>query len=125
MREIKLILQDDAKVNLNKYTVVNEGVDDVSIILNYPHKIVYNIRNKNDIDLLRTNGYAYKLEGEDGYVIAKQTSQEIHVVQPCETLSGIAKKHNITVITLMQCNNLATDKVFIGQKLIIKNTMQK
>ena len=41
-------------------------------------------------------------------------------VKKGDTLSGIARKHHVTVANLKKWNNLKTDKIQIGQTLIIK-----
>lgn len=46
-----------------------------------------------------------------------------HVVAAGETIYAIAKKYNLTTYQLKTFNNLTTEEVTIGQKLIIKGTM--
>ncbi len=46
-------------------------------------------------------------------------SAKYHIVQKGETLSGIAKKYNISIGTLKEANKMKDDKVFIGQRLLI------
>ncbi len=43
-----------------------------------------------------------------------------HVVKSGETLSQIARKHGVTVKQIKNWNNLKSDNIQIGQKLIIK-----
>lgn len=48
------------------------------------------------------------------------TQGTIHIVQPGETLSIIAKKYDVTVETLVELNNIEDpNKITVGQKLII------
>jgi LysM repeat protein len=49
-----------------------------------------------------------------------QAKTIVHVVQQGETLSSIAKKYNVTVDKIKKDNNLSTDKIVVGQKLILK-----
>jgi LysM repeat protein len=42
-----------------------------------------------------------------------------HIVQKGETLTAIAKLHGITVGALRKANNLASDSLAIGQKLVV------
>lgn len=46
-----------------------------------------------------------------------------HVVAAGETIYAIAKKYNLTTYQLKTFNNLTTEEVTVGQKLIIKGTM--
>lgn len=56
------------------------------------------------------------LEAGDKVIVSKQ--QKFHVVKPLETLSVIANKLNLTEQELIKKNNLKTNKVFIGQKIM-------
>ncbi len=47
----------------------------------------------------------------------------VHVVQPGETLIGIAVTYNVTLEQLRQLNNLQTDMVFVGQRLLISEPL--
>ena len=49
-----------------------------------------------------------------------QAKTIVHVVQQGETLSSIAKKYNVTVDKIKKDNKLSTDKIVVGQKLILK-----
>ncbi|HUI07839.1 MAG TPA: LysM peptidoglycan-binding domain-containing protein [Verrucomicrobiae bacterium] len=42
-----------------------------------------------------------------------------HVVQKGETLTSIAKIHGVTVAELRKANNLTSDEIRVGQKLVI------
>lgn len=49
-------------------------------------------------------------------------SGKIHVVQPGETLYGVARKYNLPIEQLLKLNNLTTrDTLKTGQKLIVGN----
>lgn len=48
------------------------------------------------------------------------SGQQIHVVQPGETLGAIARIYGVTVLSIVQANNLPNpDRLSIGQELII------
>ncbi|MGB4229797.1 MAG: LysM peptidoglycan-binding domain-containing protein [Bacteroidales bacterium] len=55
---------------------------------------------------------------------SKTSTQQIHVVKRGETLSGIASKYGVSVNNIKNWNNLSSDKISIGQKLIINPTKQ-
>ncbi len=55
---------------------------------------------------------------------SKTSTQQIHVVKRGETLSGIASKYGVSVDNIRNWNNLSSDKITIGQKLIINPTEQ-
>jgi len=43
----------------------------------------------------------------------------VHVVQAGDTLSSIATRYSTTVAAIRQANNLASDTIYVGQKLVI------
>jgi len=45
-----------------------------------------------------------------------------HVVKAGNTLSGLAKQYGTTVANLKSVNNLKSDTIYVGQKLVIKGT---
>ncbi len=47
-------------------------------------------------------------------------SKKIYVVKSGDTLSGISRKHGVSVAQLKSWNNLKSDNIQIGQKLIVK-----
>jgi membrane-bound lytic murein transglycosylase D len=55
---------------------------------------------------------------------SESTTQQIHVVKSGETLSSIANKYGVSVDNIKNWNNLSSDKITIGQKLIINPTEQ-
>ncbi len=50
---------------------------------------------------------------------AQQSGNKVYTVAPGDTLGAIARKFGITVQELKQANNLTTDFLSVGQKLII------
>jgi LysM repeat protein len=50
----------------------------------------------------------------------RPNAQKVHVVKSGETLSHIARKYNVTVKQIKTWNNLKSDNIQIGQKIIIK-----
>lgn len=53
--------------------------------------------------------------------VQKNTAALLHEVQPKEGLYAIARKYQVTVDELKAVNNLESDKLSVGQTLIIKN----
>jgi cell wall-associated NlpC family hydrolase len=47
-------------------------------------------------------------------------SNKYHVVKQGDTLSAISRKHNVSVQNIQKWNNLKSDKIYPGQKLIVK-----
>jgi len=58
------------------------------------------------------------------YIPVKETEiveSEVYTVKSGDTLYGIAKKYNLTVDELKQLNNLKSNALSIGQKLVVSN----
>ena len=51
-----------------------------------------------------------------------QSDSRIHIVQRGETLTRIAQNYGVTVAAIMAANNLANDRIYVGQRLIIPAT---
>lgn len=52
-------------------------------------------------------------------------SSNTYTVKKGDSLSSIAKKHNLTVKDLMSYNGLKNDKIFVNQKLVVKKKTVK
>ena len=50
-------------------------------------------------------------------VLAPETASDVYVVKSGDTLDKISREHHTTVSALKKLNNLATDKIKVGQKL--------
>jgi flagellum-specific peptidoglycan hydrolase FlgJ len=68
--------------------------------------------------LLEKDQWLY-LEKPKALTTATTTTVQYHIVQQKEGLYAIAKKYNVTVTQIKEWNNLATDNLSIGQKLIV------
>lgn len=66
---------------------------------------------------------SYEQGPNKGKSLAK-TTNNTYIVKSGDSLSVIAQKYNTTVDTLKQANNLKTDTIKIGQKLIIKKPLK-
>ena len=58
--------------------------------------------------------------GTAGSASASKSEKTYHTVEAGQTLSAIAKKYNITVAELKNLNNLKSDNITLGQKLLVK-----
>lgn len=66
-----------------------------------------------------SSDFAPRIEMEDRPVITNANEPAIHVVEPREGLYSISKRFGVTVEQLKEWNQLAGDKLQIGQKLVI------
>lgn len=57
--------------------------------------------------------------GTAGSPSASKSEKTYHTVAAGQTLSAIAKKYNITVAELKSLNNLKSDNIMLGQKLLV------
>lgn len=55
----------------------------------------------------------------DNSIIAKRIPKEKHIIRPGETLSGIAHRYRVSLDSLRSVNSLRSDKIRVGQKLLI------
>lgn len=65
-------------------------------------------------------GYLAEHAPKDTYIAARQSTGE-HTVRSGETLSAIALRYRVDLDTLREMNRLNTDKIRVGQTLIIPN----
>lgn len=56
-------------------------------------------------------------EGE--LIIITKANKVIHVVKPLENIYTIMRKYNVSKEYIIQSNNLKTENLFIGQKIIL------
>lgn len=45
----------------------------------------------------------------------------IHIVKPMQTLTTIAQMYNVKIEDIIKNNNLKSPRLFVGQRLVIKN----
>jgi nucleoid-associated protein YgaU len=71
--------------------------------------------------LTKTKPKPKSTSGLDLFAQADQLfKKKTYTVKPGDSLSVIASKYNVSVDSLKQANNLKTDLIKLGQKLIIK-----
>ena len=56
------------------------------------------------------------------YLTTYKTEKKYHTVEKGNTLSTIAKKYNTTVSEIKKLNNLKSDNINLGQKLVVGET---
>ena len=82
-------------------------------------KAINEIEDKFNATVERNNNDLKLYSGE--WVKVCVNEYKIHVVKPTENLVQIAEIYNISAQELMKQNNLKNEKVFISQRLKIKN----
>lgn len=105
-----------------KYIEIEAGSDDITIVRNY-HS--YNLKRVEiGESILDIYAQGYEVVGgeifESGDVLILKRPMGIRYnVKPLETLDDISQKFGIDINEIIQNNNLSTDKLFVGQILII------
>ena len=99
------------KCNENKFIYhqvqADENINDIITLYNVTDSAV----TRND----------YKTDLYEGEVVKVLTdSKQLHIVKPMENLQIISQKYNISVNDLVKSNNLKSNRLFVGQTLIIK-----
>ncbi len=90
----RLIKDDDLNTIINKFNITASAI----------------IRNNDNVDFYE--GEVVKIVRNNGLT---------HVVKPMETLASISNVYGVEVSEIIKLNNLKSSRLFIGQKLIIKN----
>lgn len=110
--------------NLDYYYILREsGQNTEPILIEYGF-----IDNENDQNKLLNNLNDYveaAVKAIAEYTNTPYTAPEtsdFYIVQKGDTLYKIANKYNVTVQTLRELNNLASDLLQVGQKIYLKNS---
>ncbi len=72
---------------------------------------------KDDVSQLKNNWQKYAEAAVQGILNYINSSDDLYVVKPGDTLYNIAIKYNTTVNDIKRLNNLVSDELTIGQKL--------
>ncbi len=86
---------------------------------------IYGFRTKENIkDFQYNNGLKVDgIVGENTLDLLKKTAEDIeYIIKKGDTLIGIAKQYDTTIDDIKKRNNLKSDKIIIGDKLIIPKT---
>ena len=81
--------------------------------------------NKDDVSQLKNNWQKYTdaaVEGILNYIQNTDEDNNVYIVKAGDSLYSIAKKYNTTVLELKNINNLVSDNLKIGQKIILPIT---
>lgn len=84
----------------------NETLKDIAKKFNTTEEL---IRQENEIE---------EIEEGDVVLIAEK-NRAVYVVKPLDNLSSVANKFNVTKEYIINKNKLLSERLFIGQKLII------
>lgn len=110
-------------IDNHRYIVLEEGKDDIICVRNYQP---YFIKNLNEGEtLLDLYGLGYEVVGGSDLtsagdcVVVKKIEGIRYVVKPLEKLEEIAQKFGVNKDDIISSNNLVTEKLFVGQILII------
>ncbi len=72
---------------------------------------------KDDVSQLKNNWQKYAEAAVQGILNYINSSNDLYVVKPGDTLYSIAHKYNTTVNEIKKLNNLISDELSVGQKL--------
>lgn len=112
------------KILNKKYMVLMSGSDDVTIIRNYSPLIISRLSKKQTILDIMSNGFdivasqSLDINAGDMLLLSRPRSVR-YVVSPLEKLDSIAQKFGVDKVTIIESNNLKSDKLFVGQILWI------
>ena len=102
--------------NKDYYFILRESIPYNSLIIEYAF-----IDNKEDITNLINNYKCYVNSIVDAILDYYNINIDYYTVVKGDTLWSIAKKYNTTVDKLKDVNNLKSDVLSIGQKLLVNN----
>lgn len=110
--------------NLDYYYIIRETSPDESILVEYGF-----IDNNNDLKKLENNLEDYAegvVKAIADYTNTKYTlpnTANYYTVVKGDSLWSIAQKYNISVSDLKSLNNLTSNNIYIGQRLLISNNI--
>ena len=85
----------------------NETLKDIALKFNTTEELLKNYNDlKNDVDF-------------GDVILINEKNKALYIVKPLDNLDSISKKFMVSTQEIIRKNNLATTKLFIGQKLII------
>ena len=119
---------ESISVTLNKkfdynYVEIGSGADDVLVVKNYLPNILYSVKKNECLLDIMARGYdiiggVSSITEGDLLVLNKPRSLR-HVVKPLETIESICLKYGVDKNFIIDCNQLSSDKLFVGQILWI------
>ena len=100
---------------------IRQGKDDIIVVKNYNPYIIK--KCKDNETLLDIYAKGYQLIGGNKYekdnIIIKRAEGVKYNVKPLEKIEDIADKFGVSKSYIIATNNLKTDKLFIGQVILI------
>lgn len=103
--------------NDKNYVFVPNKESGVSVICNFNKDLLIKVDADDDISALKkTYNLKNNVEVGDMFIV---NQNEKYVVKPLDTMDKIAEKLGVSKEYIISKNNLKTDKVFVGQILII------
>jgi len=119
--KIDLSVKEEKLLDGHRCIVLKEGSDDIVIVRNYNPYFVKKISNDETMLDIYAQGYDLIGAGEynNDYVILNKTSGIKYCVKPLESLEDISHKFGVSKDNIIQTNSLKSEKLFIGQILII------
>jgi peptidoglycan endopeptidase LytE len=110
-----------ASASASTYTV--QKGDTLSGIASKYHTSVVDLKNLNNLasDLIRVSQTLQVPDGAAAPSALTPASHATYTVVKGDTLSAIARSHNISLTELRQWNNLSGDLIFPGQQLTVAN----
>lgn len=114
------IAQD--KILDNRYIELQNGTNDIICVRNYLPYYIKTISEDNTLLDIYASGY--EVVGNNNVslgdkVVIRRITGVRYVVKPMEKLDEIAGNLDVDKQTIIDNNNLKTDKLFVGQILII------
>ncbi len=115
-----VIFEGTGSVLGKKYFVLKDGDEDIKVIENYNTYEVVKAKSRDFLDELKGANFEFNEKVEVGnFLLIKKSGEILHSVMPLEKLGDIAKKYSVSVASIINDNNLKTEKLFIGQILRI------
>lgn len=105
-----------------RYVDIESGTDDVVIVSNYLPYYEYVVKKDDTLMGILSKGYKVyntrDITTGDLIILSKPRSVR-YVVKPLEKIDDIAKKFGVATQYIIEVNNLASHKLFVGQILWI------
>lgn len=115
--------QEDYNKNFNfKYITLEQGSDDITIVRNYNPLHIRKIQENETLLDIYANGFEINNSQDikEGDIVVLSRPEGLkYSVKPLETITDISKMFSISVEEIISKNNLETEKLFVGQILII------
>lgn len=100
--------------------ILNEGQNNIIVVRNYNPYIIK--KQKKEETLLDIYAKGFVVIGDNEYcdeIVIQKSIGVKYNVKPLEKIGDIARKFDVSKDYIMDTNNLKTEKLFIGQVLVI------